>query len=101
MWQPTSPSAEGTFTVPQTGFHSTELSELRSMTDVKGVEGLTSQAVDELRQTHGFNEVKTKPTPEWKKLLRRYTDWVSIIIVSASKMSYPVLVRHSGSILGD
>lgn len=56
------------------------------MTDAGKSEGLTSQAVEELRQKHGFNEVKTKPTPEWKKLLRRYTDWISIIIVRASKL---------------
>ena len=55
------------------------------MTDVEGIEGLSSQAVDELRQKHGFNEVKSKAVPEWRKLLRRYTDWISIIIVGASK----------------
>ena len=44
-------------------------------------EGLTSQAVEELRRKHGFNEVKTKVVPEWKKLAKRYTDWISIIIV--------------------
>ena len=70
------------------------------MTDATRIEGLTSQAVDELRQTHGFNEVKTKPTPEWKKLLRRYTDWISIIIVSASRLQHAARVRRSGSILG-
>lgn len=58
------------------------------MKDVEGHEGLSSSQVEELRQKHGFNEVKTKPVPEWKKLLRRYTDWISIIIVRKSK-SFP------------
>ena len=53
------------------------------MKDVEGHAGLSSSQVEELRQKHGFNEVKTKPVPEWKKLLRRYTDWISIIIVRA------------------
>lgn len=59
------------------------LHKLDFMTDVERIEGLSSQAVEELRQKHGFNEVKTKPVPEWKKLARRYADWISIIIVRA------------------
>ena len=67
------------------------------MTDVKEIEGLSSQAVDDLRQRHGFNEVKTKTTPEWKKLLRRYTDWISIIIVRGRKLQSSKPVWHSDS----
>ena len=60
------------------------------MADGQGHKGLTSSQVEELRQKHGFNEVKTKPVPEWKKLLRRYTDWISIIIVRSSKLDSDV-----------
>lgn len=56
------------------------------MTDFEGSEGLNTQAVEELRKQHGYNEVKTKPVPEWKKLLKRYTDWISIIIVRTSML---------------
>lgn len=56
------------------------------MTDVEKFEGLSSSQVEELRQKHGFNEVKTAQVPEWKKLLRRYYDWISIIIVRAIKL---------------
>lgn len=64
------------------------------MTNVERIEGLSSHAVNELRQKHGFNEVKTKPTPAWKKLFRRYTDWVSIIIVCASELQCSLPARH-------
>ena len=56
------------------------------MADVENFEGLSSSQVEELRQQHGFNEVKTAQVPEWKKLLRRYYDWISIIIVRALKL---------------
>ena len=44
--------------------------------------GLTTQEVEELRLKHGFNEVRSKQKPEWRKILERYTDWISITIVS-------------------
>jgi hypothetical protein len=37
---------------------------------------------EELHHQHGYNEVKPKQTPEWKKILWRYADWVSLVIVS-------------------
>lgn len=36
----------------------------------------------ELHLKYGYNEVKPKTTPEWRKILARYLDWVSLIIVS-------------------
>lgn len=36
----------------------------------------------ELHAQYGFNEVKPKTTPEWRKILARYLDWVSLVIVS-------------------
>lgn len=60
------------------------------MSETHEVGGLSSQAVEGLRQKHGFNEVKTKPVPEWKKLARRYTDWISIIVVRVSKVGMTV-----------
>ena len=43
--------------------------------------GLSSEDAKRLEATHGLNEVQTKPMSEWKKLAKRYTDWVSIVIV--------------------
>ncbi|KAL3158516.1 hypothetical protein ABBQ38_010745 [Trebouxia sp. C0009 RCD-2024] len=60
------------------------------MSETHEVGGLSSQAVEGLRQKHGFNEVKTKPVPEWKKLARRYTDWISIIVIVAAIVSAAV-----------
>ena len=54
----------------------------QSRSEVSG-HGLTSQEVKALQEKHGLNEVKTCPVPEWKKLGKRYLDWVSIIIVSS------------------
>jgi hypothetical protein len=38
-----------------------------------------------LHAKYGYNEVTAKQTPEWKKILWRYLDWVSLVIVSQSK----------------
>lgn len=65
------------------------------MTDFEGSEGLNTQAVEELRKQHGYNEVKTKPVPEWKKLLKRYTDWISIIIVRTNMLAANFDVRSA------
>ncbi len=43
--------------------------------------GLTFQEAKVLQEKHGLNEVTTAPVPEWKKLGKRYLDWISIIIV--------------------
>lgn len=45
--------------------------------------GLTSAEVAELQKQWGLNHVAAKTTPEWKKILDRYLDWVSLIIVSS------------------
>lgn len=42
--------------------------------------------VEELRARFGANEVTTKQTPEWKKILRRFTDWICILIVRADSL---------------
>ncbi len=44
--------------------------------------GLTTEEAEELHAKYGYNEVKTSQTPEWKKILLRYLDRVSIVIVS-------------------
>lgn len=43
--------------------------------------GLSHAQVKEMREKHGPNEVQTKQIPEWRKIARRYLDFVSIIIV--------------------
>lgn len=43
--------------------------------------GLSDAQVKEMRERHGPNEVQTKQVPEWRKIARRYLDFVSIIIV--------------------
>jgi hypothetical protein len=55
--------------------------------------GLTHQEVESLRARFGYNEVKTNQTPEWKKILWRYLDWVSIIILAAAIISATVEVE--------
>ena len=34
------------------------------------------------RAEHGENAVESKQQPEWRKIARRYLDWVSLLIVS-------------------
>lgn len=55
--------------------------------------GLTHQEVESLRAKFGYNEVKVNQTPEWKKILWRYLDWVSIIILAAAIISATVEVE--------
>lgn len=57
------------------------------------MDGLSNQEVETLRAQHGFNEVKTNQTPEWKKILWRYLDWVSIVIFVAAIISTTVEVE--------
>ncbi|KAI3423925.1 hypothetical protein D9Q98_009759 [Chlorella vulgaris] len=54
------------------------------------VEGLSSSQVEELRKTHGYNEVKSTQTPEWKKIAWRYLHWVSLVIIAAAVVSASV-----------
>ncbi|KAK9833891.1 hypothetical protein WJX74_009082 [Apatococcus lobatus] len=58
------------------------------------ISGLTSEEVKQLRQRHGPNEVKAKQKPEWRKILRRYTDWVSLTILAAAIVS--ACVKNDG-----
>lgn len=55
--------------------------------------GLSNHEVESLRAQHGFNEVKTNQTPEWKKILWRYLDWVSIVILIAAIINATVEVQ--------
>jgi H+-transporting ATPase len=57
------------------------------------MEGLTQFEVDDLRAKYGYNEVKTNQTPEWKKIMWRYLDWVSIIIFTSAIISAAVEVE--------
>jgi len=41
------------------------------------------------REQHGENEVKAQQEPEWKKILKRYTDWVVVMMVSPVQMTSP------------
>lgn len=44
-------------------------------------QGLTDELVVQLRERFGANEVKTKQMPEWKKIVRRFSDWICLLIV--------------------
>eukprot|EP00898_Chlorokybus_atmophyticus_P001625 jgi/Chlat1/2463/Chrsp171S02344 len=57
--------------------------------------GLSSAAAAEYHARHGYNEVTAASTPEWKKILYRYLDWVSIVILITAILSIaiPVEVR--------
>jgi hypothetical protein len=48
--------------------------------------GLTAAQVADLQKEWGLNHVAAKSTPEWKKILDRYLDWVSLIIVSKTNL---------------
>eukprot|EP00983_Pelagomonas_calceolata_P042505 1138531-Pelagomonas_calceolata.AAC.2 len=52
--------------------------------------GLTTQEVEQLQKEWGLNHVAAKTIPEWKKILDRYLDWVSLIIVSVTKQQQVV-----------
>ena len=44
-------------------------------------EGLTSIKARELQQVHGFNEIEGNAEPEWKKVVKRYLDPITLVIV--------------------
>ena len=46
--------------------------------------GLSTVKACELQRVHGFNEIAAHQEPEWKKVLKRYLDPISLTIVSAS-----------------
>lgn len=37
----------------------------------------------ELQQVHGFNEIEGNAIPEWRKVLKRYLDPITLVIVSS------------------
>lgn len=43
--------------------------------------GLTSIKARELQQVHGFNETESHGDPEWRKVLKRYLDPITLVIV--------------------
>lgn len=45
---------------------------------------------ESLHAKYGYNEVKAKQTPEWKKIAWRYLDWVSLVIIAAAIISIAV-----------
>lgn len=47
-------------------------------------DGLSTEEAAKQREIHGANEVNVKSEPEWKKIGKRYLDWISLIIVSIS-----------------
>ena len=46
--------------------------------------GLSTVKACELQRVHGFNEIAAHQEPEWKKVLKRYLDPISLTIVSIS-----------------
>lgn len=55
--------------------------------------GLTTREAEARQQKFGFNEVKNRQDPEWKKVAWRYLDWVSIVILSAAVVSASIAVN--------
>lgn len=39
---------------------------------------------------YGYNEVKAKKTPEWRKIVRRYFDWIPLVILVGAIVSIAV-----------
>ena len=56
------------------------------------MKGLTTEEAEQQRTLHGTNEVDVKNESEWKKIAKRYVDWISLIIVSNSSLC--VLARQ-------
>mmetsp|Transcript_8326 Transcript_8326/g.24910 ORF Transcript_8326/g.24910 Transcript_8326/m.24910 type:complete len:686 (+) Transcript_8326:251-2308(+) len=52
--------------------------------------GLSDEEVTKMREKYGANEVTTKQVPEWKKIARRYFDFVSLVILTAAIVSAAV-----------
>lgn len=46
-------------------------------------QGLTTVKARELQQVHGFNEIEGNAIPEWRKVLKRYLDPITLVIVSS------------------
>ena len=43
--------------------------------------GLTTVQARHAQEREGFNDVKSRKEPKWKKIPWRYLDWVSLVIV--------------------
>lgn len=64
-----------------------------SMKDI--LKGLTDEEVKASRDKHGSNEIKAAQTPEWKKILKRYTcDWIVVLMFIAAIVG--VAVKNDG-----
>ncbi len=55
--------------------------------------GLSTVKVHELQKVHGLNEIAARQEPEWKKVLKRYLDPISLTIVS-----FPLCIRQRASV---
>lgn len=60
-------------------------------------DGLSTEEVANQREIHGANEVNVKSEPEWKKIGKRYLDWISLIIVSVSD-PVPKIYSHADDV---
>jgi H+-transporting ATPase len=52
--------------------------------------GLTDAQVEESRRQDGENKVTANSVPEWKKILKRYTDWIVLLMLAAAIVSIAV-----------
>ena len=61
-------------------------------------DGLSTDKASELQKIHGFNEIAARQEPEWKKVIKRYLDPVSLTIVSpySSSLLRECMCRSSG-----
>ena len=60
-------------------------------------EGLSTQEAAKQRELYGANEVNVKFEPEWKKIGKRYLDWISLIIVRFSGPGLNNRIRSNSS----
>jgi H+-transporting ATPase len=73
-------------------FHGNDSKWPEGVDPANNKDGLSDPQVEELREKYGANEVKTKQEPEWRKIARRYYDWVSLLIIAAAIVSAAVPV---------
>lgn len=59
-------------------------------------EGLTESQATTIREKYGANEVKTQQVPEWKKIAKRYFEFVSLVILTAAIVSAAVPAEGGG-----
>lgn len=51
--------------------------------------GLSDDEVAKMREKYGANEVTTKQVPEWKKIAKRYFNFISLVIVCSHPLAPP------------